>query len=426
MTDAADSDHNISLANPFVRTIAFGRLAGMAGLQIIIVAVGWQLYERTGSAFALGLVGLIELIPALFLAIPAGNIVDANPRRTVAMIGHAVMATAAFGLAMASVTGAPDFWIYAMVALVGVARVTAGPAVGTILPQLVKPAQFARANAWVSSGTQLASVSGPAIGGVLIAATGTATAAYLVAGALQMVFFVLLTTLPHIPPPPRAGRRSASEVFAGLRFVRRTPVFLAAITLDLFAVLLGGAVALLPIFAKDILHVGPDGLGWLRSAPAIGALAAALIQTRLPPWQRPGLVMIAAVVGFGVATIGFGLSETFWISMVCLILTGALDMLSVVIRVTMEQALTPDHLRGRVSSINFLFIGLSNELGAFESGATAALFGTVASVVGGGIGTLIVVAAVALTWPQLLRVGPLHTLRPNNDPAAIGGKPAAR
>jgi MFS family permease len=190
--------------------------------------------------------------------------------------------------------------------------------------------------------------------------------------------------------------------------------------------LLGGADALLPIFAKDILHVGPDGLGWLRSAPAIGALAAALIQTRLPPWQRPGLVMIAAVVGFGVATIGFGLSETFWISMVCLILTGALDMLSVVIRVTMEQALTPDHLRGRVSSINFLFIGLSNELGAFESGATAALFGTVASVVGGGIGTLIVVAAVALTWPQLLRVGPLHTLRPNNDPAAIGGKPAAR
>ena len=407
-----DPDRLLGLTNPHVRAIALGRMAGMAGLQIIVLAVGWQLYERTGSAWALGFVGLVELAPAILLMVPAGNIVDANPRRTVAMLAHTVMAIAGLGLAVASISGADELWIYAMVVLVGVARVFSGPSVGTILTQLLKTEQFAKANAWVSSGVQFASVSGPAIGGALIAITGTPTAAYLAASALQLIFIAMLATLPSIAPPPRGPERTAADIFAGLLFVRRTPMFLAAITLDLFAVLLGGAVALLPIFAKDILEVGPTGLGWLRAAPSFGALAMALIQTRLPPWQRPGRVMLTAVVGFGFATIGFGLSETFWISMACLFLTGAFDSLSVVIRVTLEQILTPDPLRGRVAAVNFLFIGMSNELGAFESGATAALFGAVASVVGGGIGCLVVVGAVALTWPQLLKIGPLHTLKP--------------
>jgi MFS family permease len=195
-------------------------------------------------------------------------------------------------------------------------------------------------------------------------------------------------------------------------FIRRHPVFLAAITLDLFAVLFGGAVALLPVFAKDILHVGPVGLGWLRAAPALGAMGMALLMTRLPPWQRPGRVLLFVVAGFGLATIGFGLSQVMWLSLLCLFLTGVFDAVSVVIRLTLEQVLTPDRLRGRVSSIHYVFIGFSNELGAVESGGTAALFGPVASVAGGGLAAVLVVGVVAVLWPQLTRLGPLASLRP--------------
>jgi hypothetical protein len=203
-----------------------------------------------------------------------------------------------------------------------------------------------------------------------------------------------------------------AEILAGWRFVRDTKVFLAAITLDLFAVLLGGAVALLPIFAKDVLHVGPVGLGWLRAAPALGALSMALLQTRLPPWKRPGVVLLITVAGFGIATVVFGLSTVMWLSFPALFLTGVFDNVSVVIRATLEQSLTPDAMRGRVSAIHYVFIGMSNELGSFESGATAALVGPVFSVVGGGIGTLLVVAFVALAFPQLRTLPPLRDLKP--------------
>lgn len=215
------------------------------------------------------------------------------------------------------------------------------------------------------------------------------------------------------------SRRSASEVFAGFRFVRANPLFLSAITLDLFAVLFGGAVALLPIYAKDILDVGPAGLGYLRSAPAIGALSMALITTRLRPWRRPGLVLLWAVAGFGLATIAFGLSRSFPLSLFCLFLTGVFDNVSVVIRLTLEQTITPDHLRGRVSAINYVFVGFSNEFGAFESGATAALFGPTLSVVGGGVASLLVVFMVRAIWPQLARIGPLHTLAALPDAASV-------
>ncbi len=194
--------------------------------------------------------------------------------------------------------------------------------------------------------------------------------------------------------------------------MRRNPLFLAAITLDLFAVLFGGAVALLPIYAKDILQVGPAGLGWLRAAPGFGAMSMALVTTRLQPWRHPGRVLIWAVVGFGLATIGFGLSRWFVLSLACLYFTGVFDNLSVVIRLTLEQTITPDHLRGRVSAINYVFVGFSNEFGAFESGATAALFGPTISVVGGGIATIIIVGIVRMVWPNLSRIGPLHTLKP--------------
>jgi predicted MFS family arabinose efflux permease len=284
--------------------------------------------------------------------------------------------------------------------------------VGTILPQLLAPDQYANANAWLSSSFHLSAVAGPAVGGLLIAWTSGATAAYAGAALAQAAFVAVLLRLPRRAPPRKEEKRRASDLLAGLAFIRRQPIFLAAITLDLFAVLLGGAVALLPIYAEEILHVGPTGLGWLRSAPGLGALATTLVLTRLPPWRRPGVALLCCVAGFGVATVGFGLSRSMALSMACLLLTGAFDSVSVVIRMTLEQTITPDALRGRVAAVNYVFIGMSNELGAFESGAVASLIGPVGSVVLGGVGSLVVVAAVALRWPSLARVGPLHTLRP--------------
>ena len=270
----------------------------------------------------------------------------------------------------------------------------------------------------LSSSYELAAISGPALAGFLIYATGSATWAYAVGALGQLAFVVALTRLPALRQPPSTGHHDSRELFAGIAFIKRNPVYLAAITLDLFAVLLGGAVALLPIFAKDILHAGPRGLGILRAAPAIGALLMALLATRLKPWRQPGKVLLLVVAGFGIATVGFGLSRSLWLSFLCLFLTGAFDAVSVVIRITLEQMITPDALRGRVSAINFVFIGFSNELGAFESGATAALLGPVVSVVAGGIGAVLVTGLVALRWPQLTRIGPLHTLRPAEARAA--------
>lgn len=380
---------------------------------MINVAVGWMLYERTGDAWALGLVGAVELAPVLLLMIVAGNAADRYPRRNVGIFAHSLLTVVATGLALVSAANGPLWVIYSLLALVGTARAFASPSVNTILPQLLAPAEFANANAWLSSTFQLAAITGPAIGGLVIALTGGATGAFALAAVGQLVFVAALSTMPVRRPPPATARRSASDVFAGFHFVRDHPLFLAAITLDLFGVLFGGAVALLPIYAKDILAVGPTGLGWLRAAPGVGALTMALVTTRLQPWQRPGRILLWVVAGFGLATIGFGLSRSFALSMVCLFLTGVFDNVSVVIRLTLEQTITPDHLRGRVSAINYVFVGFSNEFGAFESGATAALFGPTLSVVGGGLATLLVVVMAQTVWPQLARIGPLHTLAPD-------------
>jgi predicted MFS family arabinose efflux permease len=387
---------------------------------MINVSVGWQLYERTGDAWALGLVGVAELTPVLFLMVIAGNAADRYPRRNIGIFAHTVLTCAASGLALLSWLNGPTWAIYSLLFMVGTARAFASPSVNTILPQLLAPAEFANANAWLSSTFQLAAITGPAAGGMLIAATGAATLPFAVAAVGQLVFIVMLRTMPVRVPPPASARRSASDVFAGFRFVRANPLFLSAITLDLFAVLFGGAVALLPIYAKDILQVGPAGLGYLRAAPGVGALSMALITTRLRPWKRPGLVLLWVVAGFGLAAIGFGLSRVFAVSLFCLFLTGVFDNISVVIRLTLEQTITPDHLRGRVSAINYVFIGFSNEFGAFESGATAALFGPTLSVVGGGLATLMVVLLVRAMWPQLARIGPLHTLAPAEEDRMVG------
>lgn len=379
---------------------------------MINVSVGWLLYERTGDPWSLGLVGVFELAPVLFLMVIAGNAADRYPRRNIGIFAHSVLTVAATGLALLSYSNGPTWAIYSLLAMIGTARAFASPSVNTILPQLLEPAEFANANAWLSSTFQLAAISGPAVGGLLIAATGAATFSFALAAVGQLLFIAMLRTMPVRVPPAATARRNLSDVFAGFRFVRANPLFLSAITLDLFAVLFGGAVALLPIYAKDILQVGPAGLGWLRAAPGLGALSMALMTTQRKPWARPGVVLLWVVAGFGAATIGFGLSRSFPLSLACLFMTGVFDNISVVIRLTLEQTITPDHLRGRVSAINYVFIGFSNEFGAFESGATAAMFGPTASVVGGGFATVLVVLLVRMIWPQLPRIGPLHTLTP--------------
>jgi MFS family permease len=407
----SDADAYAALRNPIVRRFAFGRFGAVLGLQMISVAVGWHLYERTASAWALGLVGATELAPVFLLLPLTGTVADRFPRRTVAALAHASLSLAALALAAVTWRDLPVTAIYVLLAVVGAGRAFAMPAAATILPRLLTPTEFANANAWISSTFQFAAVTGPALAGALIAVTGSATATLVVAAAGELLFVTQLLRLPVVPVLATAREGGWRSVFAGFRFVRGSRIYLAAITLDLFAVLFGGATALLPIFAKDILQVGPQGLGWLRAAPATGAMLMGLIQTRLPPWRHPGRVLLTVVAGYGVATIGLGLSRDFLLSMACLFATGLFDSVSVVIRLTLEQLITPDELRGRVSAIKSVFVGFSNEFGAFESGATAALFGPIASVVGGGLGVMLVVIAVRRVWPELWNLPPLHTLR---------------
>jgi MFS family permease len=400
-----------ALRIPIVRNFALGRIVSGLGQQIVSVAVGWELYERTGDPWALGLVGVFTLAPSLLLMLPAGNAADRFPRRNLSIIAAALTGLASVGLAMLSWQQGPVELVFAMLLVFGASRAIAAPAGNTILPQLLEPRQFANVNTWLISCMQLSSVIGPAVGGALIYLSGDALSSYVIAAIFQFMFVGLLSTLPSVAPP-KGAKRTPRDMFGGFAFMWRTPVFLAAITLDLFAVLLGGAVALMPVYAKDILEVGPGGLGLMRAAPGVGAMLSLMLAARLPPWERPGRVLLYVVSGFGLATIGFGLSTSLVLSLVCLFLIGATDSISMVIRQTLMQALTPDQLRGRVASVNFLFVGFSNELGAFESGAVAALFGPVFAVVSGGVGTLLVVLSVALRWPVVLRVPPLHTLRP--------------
>lgn len=413
--ETAGPDSFAAFRHPAVARFALGRFLSAMATTSASVAVGWQLYEKTGSTFALGLVGLVEVIPVVTLALPAGAAADRFPRRRVAVASHLTLAACSAALMLLTLLGGPTWLFYVALFGTGVGMAFRGPSVGAMLPQLVPAKDFGNANAWFSSTYELASISGPAVAGFLIAASG-AQLAFGFACVAHLGFVGILLSLPARPAAQTGKRQGLHDLLAGWRFVAGTNVFLAAITLDLFAVLLGGAVALLPVYAKDVLHVGPVGLGWLRAAPALGALATALVQTRLPPWKRPGVVLLITVTGFGLATVSFGLSTVMWLSFVSLFLTGVFDNISVVIRSTLEQSLTPDVMRGRVSAIHYVFIGMSNELGSFESGATAALVGPVLSVVGGGLGTLAVVAFVALAFPQLRKLGPLHQLQPLEAP----------
>lgn len=406
-SEAAAHDSYAALRLVGFRRYLIGNVVSILGMQMQTVAVGWEIYEKTHSTLMLGYVGLVQFLPLVLLALPAGHIADNFKRKNIVMSAVGVMALCSLGIALNSFSGGPVWVMYACLFVNGVARAFQGPAKSSLLPQIVPRAIFSNAVSWNSGSFELATMSGPAIGGALIAFFGGAAAVYAVNAACSIIFLVLLA---GIVVQAQAGGREPltfSSLVAGFNFVRRTEVVLGAMTLDMFAVLLGGATMLLPVYAKDILHVGPSGLGWLRAAPSIGAFTTALALAHRPPMAKAGRALLLAVAGFGVATIAFGLSTNFWLSLVMLLLTGLFDSVSVVIRHTLVQVLTPDEMRGRVSAINGLFIGTSNELGGFESGLVAGFFGPVVSVVAGGAGTLVVVAAVALAWPRLRRYGAL-------------------
>ncbi len=378
------------------------------GHEMQSVAVGWELYERTGSELGLGFVGLVQAVPVFLFALPAGHTADIVPRRLIVIVTMAISAVASIGLALVSRYQAPVPWVYACLALNGTTRSFALPARWALLPHLVPVDAYTNAVTWRSSGWQLAAISGPALGGLTLALWQRPEFVYLIDAFLTLASLSLLWPVREPVNERPAESLSFSSLLAGARFVFQTELILATITLDMFAVLLGGAVVLLPVFAKDILQVGPMGLGWLRAAPSLGALSMALWLAHRPPMRRAGRSLLLAVAGFGLATIVFGLSRDFWLSMAMLAITGALDNISVVVRGTLVQVLTPDGLRGRVSSINSVFIGTSNELGGFESGLAARLFGPVIAVVGGGVGTILVVLAAAWKWPAMRRLKGLH------------------
>ena len=400
-TEVAARDPYAALRYTDYRYFLAGRLAASMGSLMIDVAIGWELYERTNRALALGFVGLVQVVPIILLALPAGHIADRFDRKRIAMASLLLLISGSLALAAISFTVGPIPLIYVTLFVIGVALSFHRPAVAALLPQLVPAEKFANAVTWNSVGWQLASVVGPALGGLIIAWRHHAGIVYVIDAGLMMVFVICLTQIRGQQVARAKKAVTLKSLLGGVRFVWHTKVILAAITLDLFAVLFGGATTLLPVFAKDILHVGAEGFGWLRAAPSIGAVLVAVLLLGRPPMRQAGKSLLFAVAGFGLATIVFGLSRSFPLSLAMLVLAGGLDMISVVVRQTLVQLRTPDEMRGRVSAVNSVFIDTSNEMGGFESGASAALFGPVLSVVGGGIVTVLVVSAVAVAWPEL-------------------------
>lgn len=384
------------------------RAAATLAYQMASVAIGWQMYDLTGSPLALGLVGLVQFVPSLVLALYVGHAADRYDRRSIVAISQALEALALLSLATFSMLHRIDRdTILLIVFLLGIARAFEYTTFQTLLPALVKPEVLPAAIARNASVRQAAVIVGPVLGGFLyIAGSGVV---YIAGGCL---FFLSAAIIARLRMQRRVltAREPATltSLFAGIAYIRSQPVILGAISLDLFAVLLGGATALLPIFARDILAVGPWGLGILRAAPAVGALAASLYLSRKPLQRRVGKIMFAAVAGFGAATVVFALSTSIVLSCLALVVLGWTDMISVVIRASLVQLETPDQMRGRVSAVNAVFIGTSNEFGEFESGLTAAWFGVVPAALLGGVGTLVVVALWMYIFPQLVQRERLH------------------
>jgi MFS family permease len=429
---AAQEKHDpyAALRSPNYRAFALGFVTSSTGLQMLATGIAWEIYELTHDALALGFTGLARAVPVLLLALPAGQAADIFNRKKVL-----VSTQSAFAVLTAILAGASWLhWhqsmgrsayvavIYAMLVLTGTARAFNGPSRNALLPLIVESRDFHNAVTWNSGVFQFSATGGPIIAGLLIAAFRSAWPVYVACALSCLTFAISASTLrPRLEPRPDSrepllSRFSIRSMTAGAGHLWREKTILAAITLDLFAVLLGGATALMPVYAKDILHVGPVGLGALRSAPYIGALLMALILAHRPPFKHAGPALLLSVAAYGVGTIAFGISTWFPLSLAMLIFLGAVDNISVVVRHVLVQVRTPDHLRGRVSAVNSVFIESSNELGAFESGLVARLFSPVISVVSGGIGTIAVVLGIAWLWPEVHRLGKLQ-MEAEPDPA---------
>jgi MFS family permease len=393
-----------------LRQFWIARVASSIAWQMLAVAVGWQIYELTNDPLALGLVGLAQFVPALLLLLIAGHVADRYDRRRVTTAAQIMQGGAAALLALGTAGGfmSRDL-ILGTVFLFAAGRTFEAPTMQALVPALVPAPLLPRAVAATSSATQAAIISGPALGGFLYVVSPVLT--YGLCAVLFLIASMLILFLPVRGQRSEPRKTDLKEFFAGISYIRHNPVILGAITLDLFAVLLGGALGLLPIFARDILQTGPWGLGILRASPAVGALALSVLLTRWAPRRHVGRLMFISVAGFGLATIAFALSTSFLLSIAALVVLGATDMVSVVIRQTLVQLQTPDPMRGRVSAVNSLFVGTSNQLGDFRAGSMAALFGTVPAVLIGGIGTLLVVAVSIRLFPALLRIESLSSGR---------------
>lgn len=403
-----------ALRLPDFRRLLAAHFVTTLGIQIQGVVVAWQMYLDTRDPLSLGLIGLAEALPNISVSLVAGHVADRMDRRRLALLATCTLLACSLALAWLAGVG-PDLvttrvvGVYLVIAVSGVARAFLQPARTALAAAMVPRALQANAVSWRSTTWQLGAVVGPALGGVLMAWLG-AERALLIDAALIVLALGALTRIAFraVPAAAAAAEPVLESLSAGIRYLRTQQILLGAMTLDLFSVLFGGAVALLPIFAADILHTGSWGLGLLRAAPAVGAVGMSLWLAWRPPMRRAGRALLLAVAAFGLFTIGFGLARTTWLAFLCLALAGAADMVSVVVRSTLLQLLVPDHLMGRVTSVNQVFVGSSNEIGSFESGLAARLLGAVPAVVLGGVVTLGVVGATAKLAPALGRVGRLE------------------
>jgi MFS family permease len=389
--------------------VAFSKRVEALAIAVFFVNF---VFSSEDAPLAMGLMGAVQALPVILLAITGGQIADRFDRRLVWILMCALNLFASIALVTAYLLSAHYIWYYLLLGLMAVGTAIGSPSRAALLPQLLPKEEFPNAVTWNSTVFNLASVSGPVIGGIFMAQWHNPAPTFLLVACCRFFALLSLAAVRHRMVPQAKQDISWQSVVAGIQFVWNTKLILATITLDMFAVLLGGAVYLLPIYAKDILHVGPTGLGWLQSADAVGAICMAVLLTHMPPMRRAGVTLLWAVAGFGLATIILGLSEWFWLSLLMMFLIGALDNISVVVRHTLVQMLTPDEMRGRVSAVNNVFIVASNDLGGLESGLAAWLLGPVRAVVYGGIGTILVVIAAARIWPQILKIGALNAIQP--------------
>lgn len=426
MTDATLADLPIGRHQPF-RLFWLARVSATMALQMQVVAIGWQIYAMTESPLDLGLVGLAQFVPAFLLVLVAGHVADRYDRTVILRLCQIFEGAGAALLALGTATGwLSREWIFFIAVLIGTARAFEMPSLQALLPLIVPARLLPKAVAGSASANQTATIAGPAIGGLLFALSPTLVYAACAVLFLAASFMIALLSAQDAYRPAKLSAKrekiSFEVLFAGIAFIRNKPAILGAISLDLFAVLLGGATALLPIYAKDILQTGPLGLGLLRAAPAIGALLMAMALARWSLSRNAGHKMFASVAIFGVATIVFALSTSFSLSLAALVVLGAADMVSVVVRQTLVQMRTPDNMRGRVTAVNALFIGTSNQLGEFRAGVMAQFTGALFSVLIGGLGTLAVVALWMKLFPSLLKVDDLGRVETDDAMPAESGE----